>query len=116
MVGQFKSTVVCSTCSKVSVCFDPYLLISMPVPPTECFVFFVPTELAKCAIRLAVPLSYSSTTLDKVGRELAYRYNKAFDRDRKETETGKEKVVPERLLYVIIDEGNYSVLRTVEAT
>lgn len=77
MVGQFKSTVVCSTCQKVSVCFDPYLLISMPVPPTETHLFFVSAEIAKCAIRLAVPLNYSTTTLDKIGRELAARYNKA---------------------------------------
>jgi ubiquitin carboxyl-terminal hydrolase 4/11/15 len=35
MVGQFKSTVVCLTCKKVSVCFDPYLLISLPIPANE---------------------------------------------------------------------------------
>ncbi len=79
MAGQFKSTVVCSTCQKVSVCFDPYLLISMPVPPTDTFLYFVPAELGKCAIRLPVPLS-SSTTIDKVGRELVLRYNKAVER------------------------------------
>lgn len=83
MSGQFKSTVVCSTCQKVSVCFDPYLLISMPVPPTEAFVYFVSTELGKCAIRLPVPLSFSTTTLEKVGRELAARYNKLVDREKK---------------------------------
>lgn len=32
MVGQFKSTVVCLTCNKKAVCFDPYLLISLPIP------------------------------------------------------------------------------------
>jgi ubiquitin carboxyl-terminal hydrolase 4/11/15 len=83
MAGQFKSTVVCSTCTKVSVCFDPYLLISMPVPPTDSFLFFVPAELSKCAIRLPVPLT-SSTTLEKVAKELAIRYNKAIDREKKD--------------------------------
>ena len=32
MSGQYKSTVVCKTCEKVSVCFDPYLLISLNIP------------------------------------------------------------------------------------
>lgn len=32
MVGQFKSTVICSSCQKISVCFDPYMLISLPIP------------------------------------------------------------------------------------
>jgi ubiquitin C-terminal hydrolase len=83
MAGQFKSTVVCSACQKISVCFDPYLLISMPVPPTECFLFFVPAELSKCAIRLPVPVSYSTTTLDKVSSVLAIRYNKYVDREKR---------------------------------
>ena len=90
MVGQFKSTVVCSTCKKVSVCFDPYLLISMPVPPTETHIFFVSSEIAKCAIRLAVPLNYSTTTLDKVGREIASRYNKAVEREKRSEPDSKK--------------------------
>jgi predicted nuclease with TOPRIM domain len=89
MAGQFKATVVCSTCQKVSVCFDPYLLISMPVPPTEAYIFFVPAEIAKCAIRLAVPLNYSSTTLDKVGRELAVRYNKTVEKEKRSEDNKK---------------------------
>ncbi len=32
MVGQFKSTVKCLSCDKISICFDPFLLISLPIP------------------------------------------------------------------------------------
>lgn len=32
MVGQFKSTVECPKCSKVSIIFDPYLTLSVPIP------------------------------------------------------------------------------------
>lgn len=32
MAGQFKSTVVCSKCSRKSICFDPYMLITLPIP------------------------------------------------------------------------------------
>ena len=33
--GQFKSVVECPTCDRVSVCFDPYLIISVPIPISE---------------------------------------------------------------------------------
>lgn len=32
MVGQFKSTVICEKCTKMSICFDPYLLLALPIP------------------------------------------------------------------------------------
>lgn len=53
MVGQFKSTVVCGKCKKVSVCFDPYMLITLPIPtPKDGFFFFVPTLLTKGALKI----------------------------------------------------------------
>lgn len=33
--GQFKSTLICSICQRVSVTFDPYLMISLPIPITK---------------------------------------------------------------------------------
>jgi ubiquitin carboxyl-terminal hydrolase 4/11/15 len=82
MVGQFKSTVVCSSCKKISVCFDPYLLISLPIPTNdEWDFFFVPTELNRGAIKF--PMEYSrSTTLEKVTKELVSKYNKVLDSSR----------------------------------
>ncbi|CAM6081562.1 unnamed protein product [Calypogeia fissa] len=31
--GQYKSTLVCPVCSKVSVTFDPFMYLSLPLPP-----------------------------------------------------------------------------------
>jgi len=33
--GQFKSTLVCALCNRVSITFDPYLMISLPIPITK---------------------------------------------------------------------------------
>ena len=30
--GQFKSKVCCSKCNRISVTFDPYLMVSLPIP------------------------------------------------------------------------------------
>ncbi len=39
--GQYKSTLVCSICSKVSVTFDPFMTLSLPIPgKKEKFLFF----------------------------------------------------------------------------
>jgi ubiquitin C-terminal hydrolase len=31
-VGQYKSTLICNVCEKVSVTFDAFLTISLPIP------------------------------------------------------------------------------------
>ena len=45
--GQFKSTLVCSQCDRVSVTFDPFMTLSLPIPqrkePKE--FFFMPYKL-----------------------------------------------------------------------
>lgn len=39
--GQYKSTLVCAVCSKVSVTFDPFMTLSLPIPgKKEKFPFF----------------------------------------------------------------------------
>lgn len=53
MAGQFKSTVRCLKCKKVSVCFDPYLLLSLPIPSPKMFDFYlVDNDLTHGAIKL----------------------------------------------------------------
>ena len=32
--GQYKSTLVCPTCSKISITFDPFMYLSLPLPST----------------------------------------------------------------------------------
>lgn len=33
--GQYKSTIICQSCSKVSVTFDPFMYLSLPMPGPE---------------------------------------------------------------------------------
>ena len=33
--GQYRSTIVCQTCTKVSVTFDPFMYLSLPLPLPE---------------------------------------------------------------------------------
>lgn len=33
--GQFKSTLVCSICDKISITFDPFLMVQLPIPLTK---------------------------------------------------------------------------------
>jgi len=43
MYGQLKSTVNCLDCGNISVTFDPYLSLSLPIPrPLKLEVIFVP--------------------------------------------------------------------------
>ena len=70
MVGQFKSTVVCSHCKKISVCFDPFLLISLPIPTKdEMEIFFVPFDFKRGAVKFTIQFN-RTTTLKKVNEEL----------------------------------------------
>ena len=39
MTGQFKSTIVCPVCDKISITFDPFLTVSLPLP-TENYIKF----------------------------------------------------------------------------
>lgn len=45
--GQFKSTVCCSKCDRVSVTFDPMMtmLLPIPVPKKEFKMFFIPYHI-----------------------------------------------------------------------
>lgn len=47
--GQYKSTLVCSKCERVSVTFDPFMTLSLPIPgKKEKFSFFyIPYKLGK---------------------------------------------------------------------
>jgi len=54
MAGQFKSTVHCLTCKKISVCFDPYLFVSLPIPVPKFFeIYIVNSDLSHGAIKLS---------------------------------------------------------------
>lgn len=53
--GQYKSTVSCSKCPRVSVTFDPMLamLLPIPAPKQKVSLFFVPYDLQEGYINLS---------------------------------------------------------------
>ncbi|KAJ2595068.1 hypothetical protein GGF39_003969 [Coemansia sp. RSA 1721] len=53
--GQFRSTLVCPRCSRLSVTFDPFMYLTLPVPvqrQREIPVLFVPQDPALLATRM----------------------------------------------------------------
>ena len=54
MHGQFKGTVRCPDCDKLSITFDPYMSISLPIPEiklVEKDYFWVPYDTSKRCIK-----------------------------------------------------------------
>lgn len=50
MHGQFKSTVKCPDCDKLSITFDPYMSVSLPIPEikiVEKQFYWVPCDTSK---------------------------------------------------------------------
>lgn len=47
--GQFKSTVSCSKCPRISITFDPMMTMSLPIPAKKEVMkfFYVPYNLAE---------------------------------------------------------------------
>lgn len=74
MAGQFKSTVICSLCNRLSVCFDPYLLISLPLPTSrENELYFIPYDSSMSALRIM--FSYGAdTSVGSMREEISRKY------------------------------------------
>ncbi|KAN0061922.1 hypothetical protein ACQY0O_005917 [Thecaphora frezii] len=57
--GQYKSTLVCPECEKVSIKFDPFMYLTLPIPNKKkwrCPVYFVPYDPAKQVVSFEVQL------------------------------------------------------------
>ncbi|KAF4038407.1 Ubiquitin carboxyl-terminal hydrolase domain-containing protein [Phytophthora infestans] len=64
--GQFKSTVVCPICNKVSITFDPFNCIQLELPQQmnrQIEVIFVPSESAKSMTRYLVDVPKKGSVL-----------------------------------------------------
>jgi ubiquitin C-terminal hydrolase len=51
--GQFKSTLICAICNRVSITFDPFLMATVPIPNTKWVTkagFFIQYYLNKDGI------------------------------------------------------------------
>ncbi|XP_074536944.1 ubiquitin carboxyl-terminal hydrolase 19 isoform X2 [Halichoeres trimaculatus] len=74
--GQFKSKLVCPTCSKVSITFDPFLYLPVPLPQKQkvLSVFYFAKEPHKKPVKFLVSVSKenSSTTevLESISRSV----------------------------------------------
>ncbi|OZJ02043.1 hypothetical protein BZG36_05083 [Bifiguratus adelaidae] len=58
--GQFKSKLVCLECGKVSVTFDPFMYLSLPMPikkRTRLTVQYIPYDTTRRPLKLTVSLS-----------------------------------------------------------
>lgn len=54
MHGQFKSTVKCPDCDKLSITFDPFMSVSLPIPEikiVEKSYYWVPYDTSKKCIQ-----------------------------------------------------------------
>ncbi|KAF9329552.1 CSN-associated deubiquitinating enzyme Ubp12 [Podila minutissima] len=62
--GQYKSTLVCPECEKVSVTFDPFMYLSLPLPINKKWigtVTYVPYDPTKPVVDIKVQLPKGST-------------------------------------------------------
>lgn len=55
--GQFKSTIVCPDCNRISVTFDPFLIASLPIPsldytPLLIYLFFYESKKTPLKLKL----------------------------------------------------------------
>ncbi|XP_012778509.2 ubiquitin carboxyl-terminal hydrolase 19 isoform X1 [Maylandia zebra] len=66
--GQFKSKLVCPTCSKVSITFDPFLYLPVPLPQKQkvLSVFYFAKEPHKKPIKFLVSVSKESSSTAEV--------------------------------------------------
>uniref|UniRef100_A0AAV2M1N9 ubiquitinyl hydrolase 1 n=1 Tax=Knipowitschia caucasica TaxID=637954 RepID=A0AAV2M1N9_KNICA len=74
--GQFKSKLVCPTCSKVSITFDPFLYLPVPLPQKQkvLSVFYFSKEPHKRPIKFLVSVSKENSSaaevLDSISRSV----------------------------------------------
>ncbi|GAA5864946.1 hypothetical protein JCM3774_003920 [Rhodotorula dairenensis] len=62
--GQYRSTVVCPDCDKVSITFDPFMYVTTNLPVTKKWagkVFVVPLEASRGIIEVEVEVSKNGT-------------------------------------------------------
>ncbi|CAE7229626.1 unnamed protein product [Rhizoctonia solani] len=64
--GMYKSTLTCPECGKISVTFDPFLSLSLPLPAKVAAwkhtIYFVPWDVQKRRVAVEIELAKDSTT------------------------------------------------------
>ena len=66
--GQFKSTITCPKCKRVSVTFDPFTTVGLPVPKLEKVeIFIIPSVNIKKTIKITLSISQEALFFDIAG-------------------------------------------------
>ncbi|ETS64541.1 hypothetical protein PaG_01006 [Moesziomyces aphidis] len=74
--GQYRSTLVCPECSKISIKFDPFMYLTLPIPNKKVWraqVYFVPLEPTKPMQKFHVQLPAGST-VSKLRQKVAAQF------------------------------------------
>ncbi|KAH7927348.1 cysteine proteinase [Leucogyrophana mollusca] len=65
--GQYQSTLVCPECQKVSITFDPFMYLTLPLPVTKKWkhtVFYVPWDNSKPHVKVPVEIGRDASFKD----------------------------------------------------
>ncbi|KAJ6620618.1 hypothetical protein B0H10DRAFT_2021101 [Mycena sp. CBHHK59/15] len=65
--GQYQSTLVCPECQKVSITFDPFMYLTLPLPVQKKWkhnIFYVPWDLSKPHVKVPVELGRDASFRD----------------------------------------------------
>ncbi|KZS94514.1 UCH-domain-containing protein [Sistotremastrum niveocremeum HHB9708] len=65
--GQYKSTLVCPECSKVSITFDPFMYLTLPIPVVSRWkqsIYFIPWDNAKPHVQIPVETPREASVKD----------------------------------------------------
>ncbi|KAF9482583.1 cysteine proteinase [Pholiota conissans] len=65
--GQYRSTLVCPECQKVSITFDPFMYLTLPLPIQKKWthtVFYIPWDLDKPHLKIPVEINRDASFKD----------------------------------------------------
>ncbi|KAJ1598983.1 hypothetical protein NDA14_006720 [Ustilago hordei] len=74
--GQYRSTLVCPECNKISIKFDPFMYLTLPIPNKKMWrgqVYFVPQDPSKPMQSFQVQLP-AGTTVGKLRQKVAAQF------------------------------------------
>ncbi|GLB43409.1 putative peptidase C19 family protein [Lyophyllum shimeji] len=65
--GQYQSTLICPECEKVSITFDPFMYLTLPLPVHKKWrhdIYYVPWDLEKAHVKLPVEINRDASFRD----------------------------------------------------
>ncbi|KLO12706.1 cysteine proteinase [Schizopora paradoxa] len=65
--GQYKSTLICPECQKVSITFDPFMYLTLPLPVQKKWthsIFYVPWDNSKPHVKIPIEVNRNASFRD----------------------------------------------------